>query len=53
MPAATPPVAQAVAGGTAIAFRYGEYRESLDLDFPVSDRDGYRALRQRIKALAR
>jgi hypothetical protein len=35
-------------GGTAIALRYGEYRESVDIDFLVSDRAGYRALRQRI-----
>jgi len=35
-------------GGTAIALRYGEYRESVDIDFLVSERDGYRALRQRI-----
>jgi hypothetical protein len=35
-------------GGTAIALRYGEYRESVDIDFLVSDRDGYRTLRQRI-----
>jgi len=33
-------------GGTAIALRYGEYRESVDIDFLVSDRDGYRHLRQ-------
>jgi hypothetical protein len=33
-------------GGTAIALRYGEYRESVDIDFMVSDRDGYRQLRQ-------
>ena len=24
-------------GGTAIALRYGEYRESVDIDFLVSD----------------
>lgn len=35
-------------GGTAIALRYGEYRESVDIDFLVSDLNGYRALRQRI-----
>lgn len=35
-------------GGTAIALRYGEYRESVDIDFLVSERDGYRALRQRL-----
>lgn len=33
-------------GGTAIALRHGEYRESVDIDFRVSDRDGYRQLRQ-------
>lgn len=33
-------------GGTAIALRYGEYRESVDVDFLVSDAQGYRALRQ-------
>ncbi|MEW6706055.1 MAG: nucleotidyl transferase AbiEii/AbiGii toxin family protein [Pseudomonadota bacterium] len=34
-------------GGTATVLRYGEYRESVDIDFLVSDRKGYRALRQR------
>ena len=33
-------------GGTAIALRYGEFRESVDIDFLVADADGYRALRQ-------
>jgi hypothetical protein len=33
-------------GGTAIALRHGEYRESVDIDFLVSDADGYRRLRQ-------
>lgn len=33
------------AGGTAMALRFGEYRESLDIDFLISDRDGYRAIR--------
>ena len=33
-------------GGTAMALRYGEYRESIDVDFLVSDRAGYRRLRQ-------
>ncbi|MDZ7686417.1 MAG: nucleotidyl transferase AbiEii/AbiGii toxin family protein [Gammaproteobacteria bacterium] len=33
-------------GGTAIALRYGEYRESVDIDFLVSSRDGYRELRE-------
>jgi hypothetical protein len=32
-------------GGTAIALRYGEYRESVDIDFLVSDKEGYRTLR--------
>ena len=33
-------------GGTLIALRYGEYRESFDIDFMVSDLAGYRTLRQ-------
>jgi hypothetical protein len=37
------------AGGTAIALRYGEFRESVDMDFLVSDTAGYRNLRQNIK----
>lgn len=32
--------------GTAMALRYGEYRESIDVDFLVSGIAGYRALRQ-------
>ena len=32
-------------GGTAIALRYGEYRESVDMDFLVSNIDSYRQLR--------
>lgn len=32
-------------GGTAIALMNGEYRESVDIDFLVSDLSGYRALR--------
>lgn len=36
-------------GGTAIALRLGEFRESADIDFLVSDADGYRALRQRLR----
>lgn len=28
-------------GGTAIALRYGEYRESVDIDFLVSDLTSY------------
>ena len=33
-------------GGTCIALRFGEYRESVDIDFLVSDAAGYRDLRQ-------
>jgi hypothetical protein len=33
-------------GGTAMTLRYGEYRESMDIDFVVSDLAGYRDLRQ-------
>lgn len=33
-------------GGTAIALRHGEYRESVDIDFLVSDVQHYRGLRQ-------
>lgn len=33
-------------GGTAMALRYGEYRESVDIDFVVSDKAGYRELRE-------
>lgn len=33
-------------GGTAIALRHGEYRESVNTDFLVSSRVGYRELRQ-------
>lgn len=33
-------------GGTAMALRFGEYRESVDMDFLVSDLDRYRGLRQ-------
>lgn len=32
-------------GGTAIALRFGEYRESVDVDFLVSDLPQYRELR--------
>jgi len=35
-------------GGTAMALRFGEYRESLDIDFLVSDLAGYRLLRQQL-----
>ena len=37
-------------GDTAITLRYGEYRESVDIDFLVSDRAGYRAIRQLLAA---
>lgn len=33
-------------GGTAIALAHNEYRESVDIDFLVSDPDGYKNLRQ-------
>lgn len=33
-------------GGTAIAMRFGEFRESLDIDFLVSSKSAYRDLRQ-------
>jgi Nucleotidyl transferase AbiEii toxin, Type IV TA system len=33
------------AGGTAIALKYGEFRESVDIDFLVSDKQGYKHLR--------
>lgn len=33
-------------GGTAITLRFGEYRESIDIDFLVSDISCYRNLRQ-------
>ncbi|MDD7812451.1 nucleotidyl transferase AbiEii/AbiGii toxin family protein [Mycobacterium sp. CSUR Q5927] len=36
-------------GGTALALRYGEYRESVDIDFLISDKDGYRDLRQKVR----
>jgi hypothetical protein len=39
-------------GGTALALRYGEYRESVDIDFLVSHREGYRALRQMLSGTA-
>lgn len=35
-------------GGTAIALRYQEFRESLDMDFMVSDLSAYRALRRHV-----
>ena len=36
-------------GGTAIALRYGEYRESVDIDLMVSDLPSYRALRTLVR----
>lgn len=39
-------------GGTAIALRHGEYRESVDIDFLVADARGYRALRERLVGAA-
>lgn len=38
-------------GGTCIALKYGEYRESVDMDFLVSDPAGYRELRQLLTGL--
>jgi hypothetical protein len=35
-------------GGTSIVLQRNEYRESVDIDFLVSDLDGYRELRQRV-----
>lgn len=35
-------------GGTAMALRFGEYRESVDMDFLVSNVERYRQLRQRL-----
>ncbi len=35
-------------GGTAAALRFGEYRESEDIDFLVSDRAGYGTLREKV-----
>lgn len=37
-------------GGTAIALSCGEYRESVDIDFLVSDPAAYRSLRQLVRA---
>lgn len=39
-------------GCTAIALSHGEYRESVDIDFLVSDLSGFRALRQRMTGLS-
>ncbi|TDG13027.1 hypothetical protein E2F43_15135 [Seongchinamella unica] len=37
-------------GGTAIVLRRGEYRESVDMDFLVSDIEAYRELRKQLQA---
>lgn len=39
-------------GGTSIVLSHGEYRESLDIDFLVSDPAGYRELRQALTGQA-
>jgi len=39
-------------GGTAIVLRNGEYRESADIAFLVSDVNGYRELREMLTAAA-
>lgn len=36
-------------GGTAIALRHGEHRESVHIDFLVSDKSGYSDLRQLVR----
>ena len=36
-------------GGTAIVLANGEFRESVDIDFLVSDQQSYRALRQMVR----
>ena len=38
-------------GGTCIALKFGEYRESVDINFLVSDAVGYRELRQLLTGL--
>jgi hypothetical protein len=37
-------------GGTAIVLKRGEYRESVDIDFIISNLVGYRDLRQELRA---
>ncbi len=37
-------------GGTAIALRFGEFRESVDIDFLISNAAGYRTLRGLIRS---
>ena len=38
------------AGGTRIALEFGEYRESVDIDFLCSDGDGYGRLRNKLRS---
>jgi transcriptional regulator with XRE-family HTH domain len=45
-------LALANALGLSRALRYGEYRESVDIDFLISDLAGYRELRQLLGGLA-
>jgi hypothetical protein len=33
------------AGGTALAMRFGEYRESVDIDFVVAEASAHRSVR--------
>lgn len=35
-------------GGTRIALEFGEYRESVDIDFLCNDKNAYRAVRQQV-----
>lgn len=37
-------------GGTMLALKLGEYRESRDIDFFCANREGYRALRETVQA---
>ncbi|MFM7030786.1 MAG: nucleotidyl transferase AbiEii/AbiGii toxin family protein, partial [Micrococcales bacterium] len=39
----------AFGGGTAIAMLHGEFRESVDIDFIVSNTKGYSALRDLVR----
>ncbi|OGQ26606.1 MAG: hypothetical protein A2138_17080 [Deltaproteobacteria bacterium RBG_16_71_12] len=39
-------------GGTAIALGHGEYRESVDIDLLVDSAEGYRSLRELVRAPA-
>jgi len=40
-------------GGTAMALRFGEYRESVDIDFLISDLPAYRRLRNALTGAQR